>query len=96
LLTRHGIEKLRSTVLIVPHHGSRSSCSEAFLSSVEPDEGIISMGWRNWFGFPHQKVLNRLQGAQCRVWRTDLCGAVQIKTDGRQYQISTCRPECGE
>lgn len=96
LLTRHAQETLHSTVLFVPHHGSRSSSSRPFLSRVAPREGIISMGWRNWFGFPHEKVLIRLHIAKCRIWRTDFCGAVQIKTNGRQYEINTCRPGCEE
>lgn len=91
LLLRQGADQLRSTVLLVPHHGSRSSGTARLLAAVAPREGIISAGWNNRFGFPHRIVLDRLDRAGCRVWRTDRCGAVTIRTDGRAYRVASCR-----
>lgn len=95
LVARHGADGLRSTILFVPHHGSDSSSSPAFLEAVTAAEGIIGAGWRNRFGFPHETVAARLTAAGSRIWRTDLCGAIQIHTDGTRYRIRTerdCNP----
>jgi competence protein ComEC len=94
LLERHGPDKLRSTFLIVPHHGSRSSCTQSFIDAVQPKEAIISAGWKNRFRFPHPTVLQRLESNGCRIWRTDRCGAVRITTTGSDYHIQTCRQGC--
>jgi competence protein ComEC len=94
LITRHGSDALRSTILLVPHHGSRSSSSAAFIDAVHPSESIIPVGWRNRFRFPHPTILERLEISGSRIWRTDLCGAVQVVTDGHDYQVQPCRKRC--
>jgi competence protein ComEC len=86
ILKRQRVERLRSTILIVPHHGSRTSCSQAFLEAVRPHEAIIPAGWDNRYGFPHPLVLERLDKMECRTWRTDLYGAVRIVTNGKTYE----------
>ena len=81
---------LRSSVMLAPHHGSRSSSSRAFLEAVEPAYAIFSCGWRNRFGFPHPEVLARYRQIGSRIWRTDLDGAVQVRvrSDG-QLRLSS-------
>ena len=91
IMSRLDAEDLCSTLLIVAHHGSRTSSTPAFLDAVHPREAIISAGWRNQFGFPHQVVLERLEAIRAHVRRTDLCGAVEITTKGNSYHIDTCR-----
>jgi competence protein ComEC len=91
LITRHGINGLESTILMVPHHGSRHSSSVPFLQAVAPKEAVISSGWNNRFGFPHAPVLERLAALGVRVWNTAPCGAVQIVTDGQSYRVSAVR-----
>ncbi len=92
IVRRHAPERLHSTILIVPHHGSRSSSSPLFLDAVRPREAVIPVGWENRFGFPHPQVLERLERMQCGVWRTDLYGAVRIVTNGKTYEISGAVP----
>ena len=70
---------LKSAVLLVPHHGSRSSSSDAFLKAVKPDYAIFSCGWRNRFGFPHTEVLARYRQIGSRICRTDRDGAVRVR-----------------
>lgn len=87
---------LSSTVLFVPHHGSRGSSCLPFLKAVSPREAIISAGYDNIFGFPHPEVLDRLTAVRSRVWRTDKHGAIRIDTDGRTYRVSSfldCRQD---
>ncbi len=86
-------EKLRSTVLMVPHHGSKSSSSPEFIDAVSPRAVVISAGWRNRFGFPHASVLRRYERRGISVFRTDRNGAVQMRTDGEVLVIAPMRGE---
>ena len=45
-------ERLRADALLVPHHGSRSSSTPAFVAAVSPAVALVSVGWRNRFGQP--------------------------------------------
>jgi competence protein ComEC len=69
---------LKTEVLLVPHHGSRTSSSEAFIEAVAPRWAVVPAGYRNRFGHPTREVLARYDGAGVRVLRTDLDGAVQV------------------
>ena len=80
-------DRLKSTVLISPHHGSRGSSSEEFLAKVSPDWVIVSSGWRNRFGFPHPSVLDRYKKRGCQIINTAPSGAVAISTDGRSMTV---------
>jgi competence protein ComEC len=84
-LTLAGRE-LRSDVLKVAHHGSRSSTSEAFLGQVAPKIAVISCGRHNLFGHPHRNVTDALDRSRVRVWRTDRDGSVDVEVrEGRLY-----------
>lgn len=91
LVKRCSSQRLRSTVLIVPHHGSRKSSTICFLSAVDPREAVISAGWRNRFGFPHREALERLAAVGSRVWCTADSGAIQITTNGETYHVRPTR-----
>jgi competence protein ComEC len=86
--TAHTGPALKSTVLKVAHHGSRSSSSEVLINAVSPEIAVISCGRENRFGFPHAETLSML--ANCRVFRTDRDGAVGIREgDGGRVQVKT-------
>ena len=73
------VEKnVKADVLLVPHHGSRTSSSEPFIAAVAPRWAIVPAGYRNRFGHPTRDVLARYEGAGVRVLRTDLDGAISI------------------
>jgi len=78
-----------SAVLKVPHHGSRTSTSDALLVAVRPRLAVVSAGARNHFGHPHPDVLRRLAAAGVRVFRTDRDGTVRIRTDGKRLWVTT-------
>lgn len=85
----HRPAHLSATVLKVPHHGSETSSTEAFLQAVRPWVAVISVGQQNKFGHPSGAVLQRYQRVGASVYRTDVDGAVLVHTDGRQLKLTT-------
>ncbi len=77
------------TFLKVAHHGSKTSTNEPFLSAAHPAFAAISVGRNNSFGQPSPEVVDRLDAAGVRVYRTDLDGAVTAKTNGTSMSVST-------
>lgn len=78
---------LKSDVLKVGHHGSRTSTSPAFLKAVSPKDAFISCGQGNDYGHPHKVTLDKLEKAKVHVYRTDRNGTVTLTTDGSSYHI---------
>ena len=75
------------TILKAGHHGSSTSGSEAWLQKVRPMITLISCGRNNSYGHPHRETLERLEAIGSKVWRTDRCGAIRIKSDGKKLWI---------
>lgn len=71
--------QLHSTILIVPHHGSRTSSSDAFLTAVDPKYAVISAGKYNRYHLPAQSVLERYQDRHIILYNTAETGAVRIR-----------------
>ncbi|SAL56291.1 DNA internalization-related competence protein ComEC/Rec2 [Caballeronia cordobensis] len=69
---------LRADVLIVPHHGSRTSSTEPFLDSVGPLAAIFQVGYRNRFHHPHPTVFARYGLRGIALSRSDDDGAARI------------------
>jgi len=65
-------------VVKVPHHGSPTSSTPAFVAATHPDVAVISCGVANTFGFPSLEVVERWRGVRARVERTDRDGAVIV------------------
>ena len=78
---------LRSDVLKIPHHGSSSSSSSAFLERVKPKYAILSVGERNIGKLPHPEVLKRYEQLGTSLFRTDRHGAISVVTDGEHIEI---------
>lgn len=81
-------QDLRSEVIKVPHHGSRTSSSAPFLNAVLPRYAIFSLGQRNQFQFPHPDVVSRYLERKCVPLRTDQLGAITLKTDGTRCWLA--------
>lgn len=73
---------LKSTILKVGHHGSRTSTSYSFVQAVSPEYALISDGKDNSYGHPHLDVLDTLNSFGAKIFRTDLLGTIIIKSDG--------------
>lgn len=76
-------------VLKVAHHGSDTSSSQKFLTSIKPETAIISVGANNTYSHPSKDVLNRLQELGTKVYRTDEVGTILLTSDGKTYNIQT-------
>jgi competence protein ComEC len=86
LVSRLG-EGLRAEVLVLAHHGGRSSSSDAFLDAVRPHMALIPVGYRNRFQFPHAEVLERLADRGVEIFDTASHGAITLKIGaGRGFQ----------
>ncbi|MCX7982127.1 MAG: DNA internalization-related competence protein ComEC/Rec2 [Syntrophales bacterium] len=86
LVWRH--RSLSSNVLIVPHHGSRHSCSIDFIKTVKPLYACVS-GGQDSRKLPHTDVIQRFQKERVPLYRTDLHGAVTFTSDGQKISIRT-------
>jgi competence protein ComEC len=87
-------DNVRSDVLIVPHHGSRTSSTVEFIAAVAPRWAIVPVGYRSRFGHPHPEVLERYRAAGVEIVRTDLQGAVTVRL-GSTLALQTERERRG-
>lgn len=93
LLDRSG-GKVMSDVVLVPHHGSRSSSSPRFVRRVGAAHAIHSVGHLNSFRHPHPGVWARWAEAGAHQWRTDAQGAVVVEVDvGGVVRVDTQRSQ---
>jgi competence protein ComEC len=84
-------DRLRSDVVIVPHHGSKTSSTQAFLDAVTPKIAVLPVGYRNRFRHPHQDVMARYETAGIKVLRTDMAGAITVRLSERGVEAETRR-----
>ena len=80
--------ELKSTILKVAHHGSKTSTTKAFLEAVKPQIALIGVGEDNNFGHPNSGVIERLESIGCEIYRTDKYGEISIKFN-KQIIINT-------
>ena len=83
--------ELRSTILKVPHHGSATSSTSAFIAAVHPEVAVISDGYLNNFHFPSPAVVERYVEAGAVLMRTDLNGAVMVDATRSRITMRTFR-----
>jgi competence protein ComEC len=92
-LRQRAPDKLAAEVLLVPHHGSKTSSTPEFVAAVGAQHAIVPVGYRNRFGHPRADVLERYEAMQTRVWRTDRDGAVNVQLGNAGVQIAGWRQE---
>jgi len=83
---------LRSDVVKVPHHGSRTSSTEPFVLAARPSVAIISVGQTSVFGHPHKEVVERWHVSGAEVLTTGRCGTITVTTDGRELKVERFVP----
>lgn len=87
-LVKRSAAMLAADVLLVPHHGSRTSSSREFLAAVRPSIAVVPVGYRNRFGHPSAEVTDRLSSLGIRILRTDIDGAVRAVLSSEGVDLS--------
>lgn len=82
-------KELDCTVLVVPHHGAKSSFLQEFADAARPRWAVVSVGRNNPWKLPREDVLAAYRRAGAEIFRTDHDGAVFIETDGETTEVST-------
>ncbi|OGI70864.1 hypothetical protein A3C60_01715 [Candidatus Nomurabacteria bacterium RIFCSPHIGHO2_02_FULL_37_45] len=88
IVVENSLATLKSTILKVGHHGSRTSTGEEFVKFVAPTYAVISNGRDNKYGHPHQETIHTLSSFGAKIFRTDLLGTIIIKSDGEKEDFS--------
>lgn len=90
LLNEHA-DKLSATLLVVPHHGSKSSSSDEFVAATLPDYAVFTVGYRNRFGHPKQEVVQRYADSGAELLRSDEDGAILVEMNAQGLQVERYR-----
>ena len=77
-------------LLVVPHHGSATSSTDAFVAAAKPAFAVISAGWDSHFGHPHPKVVERYRHIGAHIVSTAAAGAISWRSD-RPEAIASAR-----
>ena len=83
LAKQYGNE-LKSTVLKVAHHGSKTSSDKDFIKTVSPKISLIGVGKNNKFGHPNEEVLKGLKEINSKVFRTDKNGEIILEINRKR------------
>jgi competence protein ComEC len=86
-------DHLASTILVAPHHGSKTSSTQDFIDTVNPRYVLFSIGYLNRFHFPNARVVQRYQDQAAIVYDSVHDGAITFKLKGRHISISRYRKE---
>ena len=93
-LLRDNRALLRADVLVVPHHGSRTSSTPAFIRAVAPAIAVFACGYRNRFGHPRPDIVARYAAESVQMLRTDSEGAVTLSfAPGTPLVLASARDE---
>ncbi|MDG1694560.1 MAG: DNA internalization-related competence protein ComEC/Rec2 [Porticoccaceae bacterium] len=70
-------------ILVAPHHGSKTSSSQAFVDRLKPMHVVFSAGYRHHFGHPHRDIVNRYIESGAQLWNTALDGGISFEWDAK-------------
>ena len=84
-------DKLTATLLVAPHHGSKSSSSKTFVATVAPQYVVFTAGYRNRFHHPHPDVWQRYGAQGAERLRSDEDGAILIDMNAQGLQVERYR-----
>ena len=90
LLKLHA-DKLSTSLLVVPHHGSKSSSGYEFVAATLPDYAVFTAGYRNRFGHPREEVLQRYADSGAELLRSDEDGAILVEMNAQGLQVERYR-----
>jgi len=82
------------TVLVAPHHGSKTSSTIDFVDTMRPKHVVFSAGYRHHFGHPHSQIVARYSGVGSRLWHTAEQGALSFRWQSSgNLQITSARDD---
>lgn len=81
------IGDLNLDILKVPHHGSKTSSTQVFISKVDPKNAVVSVGRNNMFNHPSEEVIERYKLNGTKTYRTDRDGMVYFNINKTSYEI---------
>ncbi|WP_420465023.1 DNA internalization-related competence protein ComEC/Rec2 [Panacagrimonas sp.] len=90
LLRDHG-DRLKADILVVPHHGSRTSSTPAFVNAVAPAVAIFGAAWRSHYGHPHPQVHSRYRALNADLRVTGVDGAVSVWREPQGLRLRSWR-----
>jgi competence protein ComEC len=82
---------LRADVLVVPHHGSRTSSTDEFIAAVMPRWAVFTVGYRNRLGHPKEDIVERYRSSGAQMLRTDSAGAVLVRLEDEGVSVRPYR-----
>jgi competence protein ComEC len=84
-------DKLPAGLLVVPHHGSKTSSTDTFVTAVQPGYAVFTVGYLNRFGHPKQEVVQRYAQSGAELLRSDEDGAILVEMDAQGLQVERYR-----
>jgi competence protein ComEC len=90
-LLKDHFDKLPAAMLVVPHHGSKTSSTARFIAAVHPGYAVFTVGYRNRFGHPDQHVVQRYTDIGSTLLRSDQDGAILVKMDAHGLELERYR-----
>ena len=91
-LLQNNLDDLSATILIAPHHGSKTSALPAFVKAVHPNFILYATGYRNRYHFPHQRVVESYQEIGSHQLNSAETGAMMFQLNGEREAYQLYRP----
>lgn len=91
IMSSNSKEVLKSDILKIAHHGSRTATADDFVAAVAPTHAVISNGKNNTYGHPHNETLETLKRHNIGVHRTDLEGTIVFTSNGDTFSKTTAK-----
>lgn len=85
--------ELLADVLLVPHHGSKTSSTPEFIAAVAPLHAVFTVGYRNRFGHPRPEILARYTAHGTQTWRSDRDGMIGVELGASGARLSAWRAQ---
>ncbi len=87
LITKGDAQEIRSDVLKLGHHGSKTSSNIEFLQAVKPELAIVSAGCDNRYGHPHSEVVDRVEKLGIIIMETCIYDTITLESDGINIMV---------
>jgi competence protein ComEC len=84
-------DKLAADILIVPHHGSKTSSISEFIAAVQPKYAIFTVGYRSRYGHPKEQVVERYRNIGAELFRSDQDRAILIEMNANEINLERFR-----